>query len=318
MGANIKYPMQATAIKRDEKVLAIDTQLYLPNENENIPPLEIHSGFSRFVFTIVDTTGKQVITPKANILPKEIDAICTKTNLAMQILFNKKAGLLNTANTEVKTDNKDSDNDIYSGPAYTQKLIMNKYKGKTPAQILTENPNEKDSLINTMNWLKEHLEKFPNNKFQIEAIQNAIDLFGIGELKSNEAKNPSKQNVANNSILIYSSPDGKHFTSKNDKNEKGYSLCYKIIITFNPNMNYPFNVKISNMYAPIETAKNGKKVAKLSMAENTITSNLNIGENEWLYFVNHMKRTLLRFEEMNFQKQYNEATELAKKNFQKN
>jgi len=58
-------------------------------------------------------------------------------------------------------------------PAYTTAISAGKLKGKTPAELLLENPQEnKPLLIHQKAWLESNLAKYPRNKSQIEAIED--------------------------------------------------------------------------------------------------------------------------------------------------
>jgi HD superfamily phosphohydrolase len=277
----IKYPNQITTIKRNKKVLGVDAKLVLPTQEEldsgKSSPLEMHSGFSRFEFSLIDK--EKNIVPVANIPAVDVSYIKVKTDAIINSL-NKQVSL----NEEILSD------DI----AYTQPLFDKTFKGMTPAQVLLKDPNNADKLKEIKNWLSANLDKYPNNKKQIDAIDNALDLLDADLLKDDSAK----QNTS--SITIYE----EDFKYKSKVNEKGYNLIYKISVTYNSAMRYPYSIKICNGYAPVETFANGQKNIKLQQATDMVESSIVIDEKEWYTVVYKMFSTLTNFESLHFLNQY--------------
>ena len=69
----IKYPKQIDSIIRKNKMgiktLGLDAELFLPSADENISPLEMHSGFSRIVLSLIDKKGENDITVSTANIP---------------------------------------------------------------------------------------------------------------------------------------------------------------------------------------------------------------------------------------------------------
>lgn len=282
-----QYPKQVVSLKRKSKIIGADAELFLPTDKEIISPLEIHSGFSRFVFTIVDNTTDKTITPTANIPAREVAFIKKMTDVAIDKMAD---GVVEKADA------------LSDSIAYSVKLLDKNFKGKTPAEVLLANPADKENLAKVKDWLKLNLNnpsyaKFKdNNTKQINAIEEAINLFDIGELQQQRSASASN-------ITIYSTD----YKFKNKTNDKGYNLVYSISIICDPSRNYPFTVNITNCYAPVETNNDGTKNIKMTEAVDTIKSSFSMSSAEWYGFIDRIDRTLFNFENMNFATQFGEA-----------
>lgn len=278
---DIKYPFQVVSVKRTKKVLGVDAKLSTPTDKEKLSPLELHSGFSRFELTIVDKETNA--TPTANIPAEDVYSILENSRVALaQVLMNKSIV---------------GENSSATGLAYTQKLIDKNYKGLTPAEVLLKDASQETNLINVKNWLSQNVEKYPANRTQINAIDEAIKLLHEGKLS---AKNVE---VSSSDIEIYKTD----YKFKSKKNEKGYNLVYSIEITCDPAKRYPFSVAIMNCYAPVETEAGGQKTIKMNLAENTIKSTLVMDRKEWIILISKLNRVLTMFEQMNFNNLFDES-----------
>ena len=292
-----KYPYQVHSIKRAKKTLGIDAQLFTPRDNEDIPPMEVHSGFSRFVLTLVDK--EKNISPTANIPANEIAFIKLQTENVIKELG--KTPLPN----EVKATTTNS-------VAYTQQLYDRNFKGKTPAEVLLSNPGDKEKLLGVRDWLASNLSAYPKNQAQIDAIDDAIMLFDMGELNGDASVTAS----VNNTVFNVYKTDYK-FKTKTD--DKGNNLIYGISIVCDTAKDYPFIVNIMNCYAPVQTLANGQKNIKMNEAVNEMKTSLSMNVSEWYGAISRMYNTLNNFEAMNFERAYNESQELyeASKNASK-
>ena len=286
----LKYPNQVYAIKRKDKTLAVDAQLFTPTEGEQVSPLEIHSGLSRFVFTIVDKSNGKTITPTANIPATEIAYLKEKTKLAMSLLLKEDT-------KETPSD----DNSFSNSPAYTVKLSDKKFKGQTPAEILLASESNKAELERIRGWLKDNLARYPGNAAQIQAIEQAITLYEIGELVKSE-----NAQTDNSPIELYAT----EYKFKRTQDENGRNLIYKISVMCTPGNRYPFAINISNCYAPVESGTNGQKRVKMSEAVNVTKSSLLVTEKEWYSLIDRVATTLKLFEDMHFKDMF----EIAQKN----
>lgn len=283
----MKYPMQIESVKRIDKTLGIDSNLCLPTKeeyaNDRKMPLEMHSGFSRFTLSILE--NKESV--KANIPAEDIKYIYEKTGLVQSEIMK----YLLTEHEEEKLS-----------IAYTQKLFDKKFSNRTPAEILTNNPEEKENLLKTRKFLESNLTKYKTNQSQINAIDDALKLFEAGKLK--DVKCSRIKNIE-----IYNEPTKIPNANKVDKDD--LTFVYSISIIGMPDKNYPFAINIMNGKAPvIKDKKTGKITAELSKLTDKKEMSFLLSEKEWSKIINRMCSTLKNFEMMNFKMQY----ELAKEN----
>lgn len=271
----MKYPHQAMTVKRKDMVLGID---FMPFYNKE-QPFEIHNGFSRAVFTLIDKSKGGTVTPKANLPATEIDYVFEKTRIAMS----------SPATSAPASGGEDG---MCNSPAYTQKLFDKNFKGKTPAEVLLENPDAKDELLRVRGWLEQNVAKYKANAAQIAAINDALSLLEIGELKE-----PSgTPTVSSGTNVIYDS--GCKFMSA--KNSAGNNLIYQLLITHDASRNYPYTLTVMNCYAPVTTGAGGQKNILMSSATDMVKSTISMKEIEWYGLMKHLSSLLHYFEAMQF------------------
>lgn len=297
---NINYPYQVASVKQEKngekKTLGIDAQLSLPNaenDTEKSMPLEMHSGYSRFVVTLIKKTDKETIFPKANIPAEEVPFIFEKTKIAMQNLVSSKINAVNAASSGLSI-------------AYTEKFAMGNFKGKSPAEILLENPENEEALIKQGEFLNQNVNKFPANKKKIEAIKDAIKLFKEGKLEKKEGVE-----VAPNIIEIYNEQI-KALRSTKDENNR--YLVYGIKITCDTSRNLPFCLEISNCRCPVDFAESGIMNPRMKEAINVQKVAINLTEKDWYKVIRRMNATLENFEITGFKHQLKVANDASFRN----
>ena len=146
-----------------------------------------------------------------------------------------------------------------SSKAYTVQISNGKLRGKTPAEALKEENGEK-LLLNQKKWLEENLDKYPKNKEQIEAIEDALNLLKNGQIK--DAAPVISQQGSNTTTAGYMEILGyepKPLWRNVDKD----NLCpvneIQIVCDLSQNSEFIFNIKSykSEVFA---VGKDGKKV----------------------------------------------------------
>ncbi len=276
---NLKYPKQLDSVVRTDKTLGIDFELSTPTESEYTNnkkmPLEMHSGFSRFVLTIL-VKGKAA---KANIPASAAAYIQKKTELAMdRILTYKLEG---------------SHEEESLSLAYTQKIFGKNFNNKTAAEIL-QDPNMKNELIKQRDFLKQNMDKYKANKLQVEAIDDAIKLLESGKL---DKKNV---NSSNKTFEIYN--EDIKIPNANKLDDNGNTFVYSISIICSLDRDYPFAINITNCYAP-PVNKGGKVTVEMSKAKDVTKHSILLSEEEFFRVVRKMSTSLDHFENLNFEKQ---------------
>lgn len=275
---NLKYPKQLDSVVRTDKTLGVDFELSTPTEKEyednRKMPLEMHSGFSRFVLTIL-VKGKAA---KANIPASAAAYIQKKTEFAMEKIL------------EYKMNGNGEEEQL--SLAYTQK-IFGKNFNKTAAEIL-QNPNMKNDLIKQRDFLKQNMDKYKANKLQVEAIDEAIRLLDEGKLDKKGVNNSNK------TIEIYN--EDIKIPNANKIDGDGNTFVYSLSIVCSLDRDYPFAINITNCYAP-PVNKGGRVTVEMSKAKDMTKHSILLSEEEFFRIVRKMSSSLEYFENLNFEKQ---------------
>lgn len=290
------YPRQVFALKsstkEQKKTLSFDSYLdYISEEEMNkksIGAMQLHSGYSRYEVTIIVKNNNGSIFPKANIPALEVPRIYEVTK-----------DCLHFKNFERKTS---TNNNIIEETT----LNFGAFKGRLPSEVLLENPNNRNKLVETYNFIdknvKEQIEKgqtkfIEMNKKQMEGIKNAVNSFDKGTLS------PSN----NATVIIYKSE--VKYRRKTDN--EGYNECYSIEIRYNPTKTYDVEVTINTLYAPVDTKSNGSTLIILSKAKNQTSATYNCSLEKFFDIIRLMNDEVTYFEMINFKNAYNRSKELA-------
>lgn len=279
----MKYPDQIVAIIRN-KNLIVDAKLSLPQNEEEDPPLEMYSVFSRFLFTIKSTLNNKNVFTKANVIIEDVADIVKRTDYAVNMICRAETGAI------VKTG------DCSDSPAFTVKLFDKNYKGQTPAEVLIKDSSAKGALLKIKDWLNANLANYPNNENQIKAIDDAIKLLEEGKL--NQQNNASQSGI----FKVYET-ENKYFTSEKEKKDGNYKI-YNISVVCEPGKNYPFTVRIMNCYAPLDFRPDGTTQIKMSAAVEKVDNYISLTEKEWVNIVKRMQKTMDNFEAVYAPKQF--------------
>ena len=287
---DVRYPRQIYTVGRENLVLGIDNYLSAPNDKDTIPPLELHSAFSRFVITIIDKSGEKTSWPKANIPAGDVPGILEIAKVAM---INKSRFL---------SEGKQQETDLPA--AYTQTISVGSFKGKTPAAILLENPANKATLIKTRDFLARKVSQYPNNQNQIDAINNAVELLDKGQLEEENVE-ARRADMAK----IYD----VCFKYMSTTNEKGHRLFYSMSIICRYTNNYPWEITIENFFAPSTKGPKGGLVPIIDEKSGTSKSTFYINDMEWCQLAAQMEAALRYFESSVYAALYKEAMNIDKK-----
>lgn len=265
-------PMEFALVHRNQ-TFALSRSFSRTIINDGEEPLAIHSRYSRIKAIIIGTDGTNV---KGNIEPGEMAAIIKKSDFAID----------KDLETRYFTE---SDENAPTSPAYTVKMTAGKFKGRTPAEVLAEDPANKNDLSNHYKWLKQNLEKYPKNKTVMEALSDACALFNNGELKTDSVKSSV-------CIPIYAS--GMRPDQYNPR-EDGMCFTFDIKISYYIGSDYPVSVEIQNYYAPIAKKQNGQlNVLASQMDRNTYKSvKMDLSMDEWLEVLYDTKTAMRLFED---------------------
>lgn len=284
---DVRYPRQIFSAKREKIILGIDNYLSRPDETDTVPPLEMHSPFSRFVVTIVDKSGPETKTPKANIPAHDVPGIVEISKIVMLEKLRSESSA-----HEGKEENL--------SVGYTQQILIGGFRGKTPADVLLENPDSRDKLLNTRKFLADKAAQYASNKKQVEAIDDAIALFDAGKLKK-------QSHTKRGGVVRIYDVDHKYMR---DTNAAGHRLFYSMSIVCQFGNNYPWEVTIENIFAPGLPGPKGGLVPKIDEKSSAARCTFRMNDMEWSQLVNRMDADMRYFESCCYGNLYREAMEI--------
>ena len=286
---DVRYPRQLYTAKREQIVFGIDNYLSAPSEKDTVPPLEMHSPFSRFVATIIDKSGNKIITPKANIPANDIPGIVSIATAAM-------AERIRSSNSDTGIE---ASSDV--SPAYTQIIPFGRFKNRSPATVLLDNPTDREELLKTKEFFQSKVSEWPQNQKHIDAIDAAITLMDSGTLKQNSAAQ-----VKAGMQVIYS-VNHKYMA---DTNPQGHRLFYGMTIECYYNNKYPWVVTIENFFAPGQQTSKGGLTPKIDEKSGYAKGIIRLNDMEWSRMLNRLKSDIRNFESMWYSHMFKEAMEI--------
>lgn len=288
----IKSPKKLVAVVRT-KTFIVENELSVSECEGQSSPLEFYSHFSRFPIIIINEDKKAL---KANIRVNEIADIIKRTNF----IYNK--------NLEMELMGTPKASESQSSPAYTVKITSGELKGKTPAQILFEDPNNTDKLNNLYKWLKGNLSKNPkykeSNQRQMNAILDASKLMKEGKLEKPEVNAMDKFPIFESGfrpLTRKTKPDGSCFV-------------YETSIHWVSGSKYPVEVEIKNYYAPVTQDSKGLLNVQVKKRTDFVASTMGLTIPEWMNVIAQIEANMRTFENVYACDLYKLAFNAAKEN----
>ena len=301
------YPWQINSVihktKAATKTLGIDAMLFSPKEEDEVrtpaAPLEMHEGYSRFKGTLIVKTSGSPDVYQFNIPATAVPFIHKKTAIAIENSVNRQ---MNKQPASAVASSFGSDK---SSIAYTVMIRSGKLSGKSPAQAILDGNLE--LLKNQKDFLEKNLAKYPANKEQIDAIDEAMKLNSEGKL--GEATAAAVELPASEIVIYESAP-------KNVKplDSEGRYTIYQIKVTYNPNMQLPFIVSVMNCFAPVDKTKGNEIV--LAQAVKIRKNDIRLSEEEWYTMIDTMKATKIMFENKTYPEQLKLAEKISRENYE--
>lgn len=248
----------------------------LNNSDTNLePPLTIYrEGLSRFVFNIINEDKSVTV---GNVPVGDIADIVARTEAIMPL--------------QVSAELDDQTAKATKSKAYTVKFSSGKLKGRTPAEMLMEDPKNEEVLRNQFDWLKQNLSRYPKNKEQMDAINDAVLLFRNGQLDG-------KAVSATKCYSIYDAPmkpsDGLHKPKEN-----GNRFIYRIQISWNLGAKNPIQIEIVNFFAPVRKDETTGMINVLASQKEDEKKNVwNMSTRAWNNCLDKMTANMRRFENL--------------------
>lgn len=280
-----KYPLEVGSVVRKNKTFSITSHLSRANAYDNDPPYLIYNKFSRFALSILDTTnGTKSV--KGNIRTSEIADIIYRTEYA----FKRHMDAETVLDDNLSTDDRTS-------PAYTVRIATGTLRGLTPAQAIAD--GKEQLLINQKQFLEEHLQQYPSNRAQINAIDDALNL---------KAKNLiGSSNTASSGCLVNLYNGGMHPLVRNTRSD-GKCFVYEIKIEWQVGSKYPVSVSITNYYATAIKQADGRLNVTNQDQLSRIVLTQTMSESEWINIITSIKKNMKQFELLNAKALFNEAS----------
>lgn len=226
-------------LNHQTQTLVCENALSAVQERDDIPPLRIHTGFSGFYLVLIDKSGSETkilrVFLKAG---KEIPEIFDNYSVALGL---RSAFIAEQMKARAAASNSPAESG--KSPAYTVQITTGTYKGKTPAQILIEKPDELTGLLRTKDWLVSNLAKYPNNQKIIDAIVDAANLLDIGELvPETNAVVPAEPDVRYPEFVIFEAGE-KTISARTKDNKK---IKCEVKLTYEHSRRNPWVLTIKN------------------------------------------------------------------------
>lgn len=175
----MQYLKQCWSALQSNKTLGLDFYLSAPSGKGDVPALTLHDPFSRYILTLIDNSGNERKIIRVNIRASEVPLLVSRYELVNMAKFFHE--------TQVPKDDTEQEA-AKPSPAYTVRIRAGAMKGKTPAEILMEDPTKEGELVRHRDWLAGFLGQYPKNQEVIDAIDDAVYLLSEGQLTTKQAK----------------------------------------------------------------------------------------------------------------------------------
>lgn len=241
--------------------LAVECHMNPAKVEDEYSPQTIFGKYSRIVFNMI-RNGEGV---KANVNFDELPDIVERTAYARTKVYDRELGTVPTAEAGEALP-----------IAYTTTFTMGLFKGRTPADVVMEDPEgNREKLKEQYKFLRENVAKYPRNQAIMDAITNAYDLHAEGKL----VKKAEPAAASGKSFEIYKSG---YRPLTRVKREDGLCKVQEMCILCNFGKNYPIEVTITEYYAPV-ASNNGRLNVQAAAIDQTSVKKVTsyMGLKEW-------------------------------------
>lgn len=282
----VEYARQISDVARADYHFTISDYIKPITDDDDMPYLNVFTANSIYIASIFNISKKSSVL--AYIPIKDIAGIITRTQLASEEIFR-------TVNRNEPASISYSDEN--SHPAFTYRMRMGNMRGSTPAEILmNEGDNGYKKLLAQANFLKGNVDKYPNNKTELDIILSSLNLYKNGKIPRNDG-NSQAQGASNEAPMTYKiyTPPTKFMSNKRD--EEGRTLCYEISVKCCPTEQMPYIIEIKNFYAPLAKPNGNSKLTPIlfKQAVGKKKERICITEDEWLNAVRKMDMNLTSY-----------------------
>lgn len=273
---------------QEKQTFFVLNELAVPTvENGSEPLLFHHETFSRFRVVLINAENKSAV---ANIPVNDLPGIFEAVRMKNFMRYMPRPAVKGENGGEPST-----------GPAYTVRIASGSLRGRTPAELLMENPEKNKPLLeNQAHWLEQNLKQYPRNQVQIDAIKEALELYQNGKLKKDAAAPVADSNT------IYKTGMRPLVRRKRDD---GKSFVYEIEITWREGMPKPVEIEIRNYYAPVVTRENGMLNVLAKEKDSEIRNIFSLSVEDWFWFEHMAEAQIRTFEDLHAPEAYKAAYE---------
>ena len=293
--AKCKYPSDLRTFfvrKKDGSTVTLSVEAFLARARaeDGESPYTNYGKFSRFKFTHIDGKGTFIT---ASIKPADdVPDMSERTRFANQRIYECEMKNSSTAISE--------SGERLTGAAYTARFTSGRLNGKTPAEVLSEEPEKgKDILNQHYQWLAGNLKKYPRNKLQMDAIVEASNLLSEGRLQKVEGG-------AAGAVIQILAKEMRPNVHKEPKYGNKYPVS-EIGITCHPENNYPYAIEIENYYAPVIKQDDGRLNVRKSEAQDVNAEKFYMSAKDWNSLMQALQTHMRQFEDVIAAQQFKEA-----------
>jgi len=262
------------------------------------PPKQVFAKLSRFLFAVIDKNAAQKCVT-ANLRTDEFPAVLRKGQWAFDRCLESEYA--------PSAAPKEAGGDRSS--AYTVKMAMGPFKGKSPAQVLIENPERADDLRKHYEFLDQNAQKYPANRVQMDAIIEAISLYREGRLQP-----VAVQEAGDSTVITVHDSGPRHLASRGQQN--GKTFCYQLRIACQPSNNYPFEISVSNFYAPVIERPGGQKIISQKEKESEVRHAMRLSKEAFLNLLEEMAAEMHDYRCINAMRGHRQADEARRENIE--
>lgn len=287
-----KYALETARILRKGKAVKINANYTLAKANDGVSPFIVYGPMSRLSVVQLDQgPDNREVRVTGNIPMSSVADLVARTKYAFQkhmdaLCAPKASG---------------------TSPAYTVKFTSGNLKGKTPIDVLAENPADGMDILNRQyKFLKDNVVKYPKNQIQINAIMDAANLRKEGKLEQAQA-------VHYPTVVLY---DAEARALIRKPREDGKCPVYSIKITWDVGEKYPVTFETTNLYAPVIHREDGTISPILKDCDRTSIkkATLVISEEEWMNVIRQIKTNMRQFENANASDVFRDAVRADREN----
>ena len=254
-----------SSFRENGKSLHVEAHFSEAKAEDNEYPLAVFGKFARLVFTVIDKNGGNKKYSTVNMQYDKIAGFLARGNFALEMYLSNEARPSSDASVVAAG----------KSPAYTVRMTMGKFKGKTVAEIIAENPNCGEELNKQYEFLKKNADKYESNRKQMEAIDDAASIIKNGGSFANVATETS---AAAPYIKVF---EPVPLPQVRKKREDGLCPVAELEVVCDCSKKAPFIFTVSNYFAPVDVAESGKMNAKKSAMKDFLKYSFSLTVEEW-------------------------------------